>query len=67
MELIINSSDNYALKDIARQIFVFLKQGKPLSYAMNRMPNYFDEGDYAMIKAGESSGTLPLIFQSWAT
>ncbi|MEI8090970.1 MAG: type II secretion system F family protein [bacterium] len=37
-----------------------------MSYALNRLPDYFDAGDYSIIKAGEASGNLPQVLQSLA-
>ena len=66
MKIIGTSSDNYALKEIGKDISKFLHAGKPLSYALNRLPDYFDEWDYNVIKAGEASGNLALILKSLA-
>jgi len=66
MRIISTSSDNYALKEIGKDISKFLHAGKPLSYALNRLPDYFDEGDYNVIKAGEASGNLAPILKSLA-
>jgi len=51
MKIIGESSDNYALKEIARNILAFLRKGKSFSYALNRLPDYFDQGDYTIVKA----------------
>ena len=67
MNIIGKSSDNYALKEISRNILAFLRQGKSFSYALNRLPDYFDQGDYTIVKAGEMSGNLPMILQSLAS
>ena len=67
MNIIGQSSDNYALKEISRNILAFIRRGKSLSYALNRLPDYFDQGDYTIVKAGEMSGNLPMILQSLAT
>lgn len=64
MRIISTSSDNYALKEIGRDILKFLHTGKSLSYALNRLPEYFDEGDYNVIKAGEASGNLSSVLKS---
>ncbi len=64
MNIIGDSSDNYALKEISRNILAFLRKGKSFSYALNRLPDYFDQGDYTIVKAGEMSGNLPMILQS---
>ncbi len=67
MNIIGQSSDNYALKEISRSILEFLRKGKSFSYALNRLPDYFDQGDYTIVKAGEMSWNLPMILQSLAT
>jgi len=67
MQIIGDSSDNYALKEIAKNVSAFLRRGKSFSYALNRLPDYFDQGDYTIVKAGEMSGNLPMILQSLAT
>lgn len=59
LDVIARSSDDYALKDIAYTMKSYIKSGKNLSYAMNRLPDYFDESDYNIVKIGEKSGDLP--------
>lgn len=66
VELIIQSSDNMAVKTLASSIYAFLNEGKSLSYAFNRLPEYFDQGDFSIVKAGEMSGTLPSVLSSLA-
>lgn len=66
IDIIQGSSDNFAVKEIAKNIKLFLHKGKTLSYAMNRLPNYFDEWDYSIIKAGEESGNLAFVLKSLA-
>lgn len=67
IKLIWESSENYALQEISRNISAFLNRGKSFSYALNRLPDYFDAGDYSLIKTWEMSWELPLILQSLAT
>lgn len=67
IKLIWDSSENYALQEISRNISAFLNRGKSFSYALNRLPDYFDAGDYSLIKTWEMSWELPLILQSLAT
>lgn len=64
LKIINTSSDNYALKEIAKDVLKFLYAGKSLSYALNRLPDYFNEGDYNVIRAWEWSGELPLVLKS---
>ncbi|HRU50407.1 MAG TPA: type II secretion system F family protein [Candidatus Absconditabacterales bacterium] len=67
VETIRESTDNYAVKDIAIGVKKYLETGKSLSYALTRLPDYFDEGDYSVVRAGEKSGNLPLVLESLAT
>ena len=67
INIIGESSDNYALKEISRNVLAFLRRGKSFSYALNRLPDYFDQWDYTIVKAWEMSGNLPMILQSLAT
>lgn len=55
LTVIADSSDDYALKEIAYTSRAYIKEGKNLSYAMNRLPDYFDESDYNIVKIGEKS------------
>ena len=64
MELISTTSSSYAIKEIAKTISEYIHQGKSLSYALNRLPAYFDQWDYSIVKAGEASGNLPQVLQS---
>ena len=66
MDIILQHSDNFAIKTVAREIGYYLKKGKELSYAISRLPEYFDDGDAAIIKTGESTGNLPIVLQSLA-
>ncbi|MFZ2150824.1 MAG: type II secretion system F family protein [Candidatus Absconditicoccaceae bacterium] len=66
MNIIETSSENYAVKEIARSVNRHLIQGKELSYAFNRLPDYFDERDYSIVKAGERSGNIVIILKSLA-
>ncbi|MDR0282780.1 MAG: type II secretion system F family protein [Candidatus Peribacteria bacterium] len=66
MNIILTSSDHFAMKTVAKEISYYLKKGKELSYAIGRLPEYFDEGDAAIIKTGEATGNLPTVLQSLA-
>jgi type II secretory pathway component PulF len=50
MTTIYKTSDNAAVKRVAKDISRYLDNGKELSYAISRLPEYFDEGDSAIIK-----------------
>lgn len=66
IETIKNSADNYAIKKIATSISYYLSNGKSFSYAISRLSEYFDEGDAAIIKAGENTGSLDTVLQELA-
>jgi type II secretory pathway component PulF len=67
VETIRYSTDNYAVKEIARWVNKFLNIWKSLSYALNRLPDYFDEWDYSVVRAWEKSGNLVIVLESLAT
>ncbi len=67
VETIRHSTDNYAVKEIARWVNKFLNIWKSLSYALNRLPDYFDEWDYSVVRAWEKSGNLVVVLESLAT
>jgi type II secretory pathway component PulF len=43
MKTIQTTSDNAAVKRVAKEIYAYLDKGNELSYAINRLPEYFDE------------------------
>ena len=50
IDTIKKSTTNYALKTITTSIAHHLNEGKSFSYAIGRLPEYFDESDSAIIK-----------------
>ena len=66
MRTIQTTSENAAVKNVAKVIYGYLDKGKELSYAINRLPEYFDEWDAAIINTWETSGNLPDVLQSLA-
>ena len=66
MKTIYKTSDNAAVKRVAKDISRYLDNGKELSYAISRLPEYFDEWDAAIIRTWEVSGNLPNVLQSLA-
>ena len=50
MKTIQRTSDNAAVKRVAKDIYWYLDKWNELSYAINRLPEYFDEWDAAIIK-----------------
>lgn len=66
MQTIQKTSENAAIKKVAKEISNYLNTGKQLSYAIWRLPEYFDEWDAAIIKTWEISGNLPDVLQSLA-
>lgn len=59
-------TDNYAVREIAKLIQKYLAAWKSLSYAMDRLPDYFDEWDCNVIKTWEKSGNLYMVLDSLA-
>ena len=66
INIIWEASESYAVKEIAKNISNFLYRWKSLSYAINRLPDYFDEWDYNIIKSWEWSGNLHIVLKSLA-
>ena len=66
MRTIQTTSENAAVKNVARVIYGYLDKGKELSYAISRLPEYFDDWDAAIIRTWETSGNLPDVLQSLA-
>lgn len=66
LKIIWSHTDNYAVKEIAKSILIYINKGKTLSYALSRLPDYFDEWDANIIKSGEKSGSLPTVLKSLA-
>ena len=66
MKTIQKTSDNAAVKWVAKSIYGYLDKWKELSYAISRLPEYFDEWDASIIKTWEISGNLPNVLQSLA-
>ncbi len=60
------TSANYAVKDIAKSIDWYLRSGKPLSFAVQRLYEYFDQWDFAIIKSWETSWNLDIVLKSLA-
>ena len=66
VETIKQSTTNYALKKVATSIIFHLNEGKSFSYALSRLPEYFDESDAAIVKTGENTGNLDVVLQELA-
>lgn len=64
MKTIHETSDNASIKMVAKEISWYLNEGKELSYAISRLPEYFDEWDAAIIKTWEVSWNLPNVLES---
>ncbi len=60
------TTNNYALKKVTTSIIFYLNEGKSFSYALSRLPEYFDESDAAIVKTGENTGTLDVVLQELA-
>lgn len=61
------STDNFALKDMVTTIQHYINKGMPLSFALSRLPDFFDEWDIAVIKTWEASGKLPIVLEQLAS
>lgn len=59
-------STNFAIKEISDWINKYLSMWHSLSYALNRLPDYFDEWDFNVIKSWEKSWNLVLVLESLA-
>lgn len=66
LSLIQESSDNYAMKEIASWISEFLYNWKTLSYSFKRFPEYFTEWDVNIVMSWERTGNLWLVLQHLA-
>lgn len=66
VKLIHQNTDNFAVKEISKNILHYLNEWKTLAYALNRMPDYFDEWDVNIIKAGEETWNLTRVLKSLA-
>jgi type II secretory pathway component PulF len=60
------STDNFALKDMAKTIQIYLQKGLSFSWSLSRLPDFFDEGDISIMKAWEESWRLPEVLASLA-
>lgn len=66
IDIIARSSDNYAVKEIAKQCKTYLNEGRSLSYALTRLKEYFDDGDISIVKSWEKTGNLGNVLKSLA-
>lgn len=66
VDTIKKSTTNYALKKVTTSIIFHLNDGKSFSYALSRLPEYFDESDAAIVKTGENTGKLDVVLQELA-
>jgi len=58
--------ENAPQRYIGKQIAIMLKEGRQLSYAFSRLPDYFDASDVNIIRSGEASGNLVKVLSSLA-
>lgn len=66
VEVIKKETTNHAVRSICWTLMHYLNEGKSFSYALGRLSEYFDEGDSAIIKTWESTGTLDVVLQELA-
>lgn len=67
VQVIGDSTDNFALKEMMRSIAEQLNAGKPLSYCLWRLPRYFDQADITIVKSGETGGNLDEVMKMLAS
>ncbi|MBP6910467.1 type II secretion system F family protein [Patescibacteria group bacterium] len=56
--------ENASQRYIGKQIATMLKEGRQLSYAFSRLPDYFDASDVNIVRSGEASGNLVKVLSS---
>lgn len=66
LNLIKESSNNYALREISSGIVEFLYQWKTLSYSFKRFPEHFTDWDVNIIMSWEKTGNLWLVLEHLA-
>ncbi len=49
LQTLYQNSDNYAIKEITRTILWYLRKWKSLSYALNRLHDYFDPREIMLL------------------
>lgn len=59
-------SNDFAIKEISDCVNKHLSMWHSLSYALNRLPDYFDDWDVNIIKAWEKSWSLVTVLESLA-
>lgn len=63
-QTIAERGDNASQRYIGRQVAMMLKEGRQLSYAFSRLPEYFDASDVNIVRSGEASGNLVNVLSS---
>lgn len=63
-KVIAERGENASQRYIGKQIATMLKEGRQLSYAISRLPDYFDPSDVNIIKSGEASWNLVNVLTS---
>jgi len=66
IQIVYDSTDNYAIKEIATTIKSHINNGKPVSYALSRLLDYFDDADITIVKSGEKTGNFAQVLKSLA-
>lgn len=66
VQIVYDSTDNYAIKEISLTIKTTINNGKPVSYALSRLLDYFDDADITIVKSGEKTGNLAQVLKSLA-
>jgi len=67
MEIVGETVDNVLYRDLLRQISQDIREGKPLSEAISKYPNYFPQLVSQMVTVGEATGQIDQILLRVAT
>lgn len=63
-QTIAERGDTAPQRYIGKQIALMLKEGRQLSYAFSRLPDYFNSSDVYIVRSGEASGNLVKVLTS---
>lgn len=67
LEMISNSGENVAMRDLIRKLMGDIEAGASLGHALSRHPRYFDKLFVNLVVAGEQAGTLEAMLDKIAT
>lgn len=64
LQLIRQTTESYALKEIIEDMLYWINTGKPFSYCLSRQPDFFDEWDSAIVRSWEKTWNLSQVMKS---